>query len=45
MKHAVVFGGCIYFLMVLVYPVLVDMHDCTIWNVLNIFEGIQKRAS
>lgn len=40
MKYAVVFGGCIYFFMVLVYPVLADMHDYTVWNVLNISKGI-----
>lgn len=40
MKHAVVFGVCMYFLMCMVHPVLADMHDYAVWNVLNIFEGI-----
>lgn len=26
------------------YPVLVDMHDCTAWHVLNIFEGIFEKG-
>jgi len=34
MKPAVVFGGCIHFFMVSVCPVLADVRDCTVWNVL-----------